>query len=161
MHFCLSTASPEWYQVLYTVLLCTYFKVFLVYLVISFCPEYHVLKFFVCFFFFLIGTVFHGLYWICYNTVSVFVFWFSGCEARGILAPQPGTEHTPLRWRRNLNPWTARGVPRLLFQTVLFTLCMPVNFPNYFRFWVLILLHFVRKHNCDLFKGIEALLFLP
>ena len=152
MHFCLSTASPEWYQVLYTVLLCTYFKVFLVYLVISFCPEYHVLKFF----FF----DWDRFSWALLNLLQhcfcfcVLIFWLRGSP------PARDWTHTAALEEKSY-PWTARGVPRLLFQTVLFTLRMPVNFPNYVRFWVLILLHFVRKHDCDLFRGTEAVPFLP
>lgn len=43
----------------------------------------------------------------CYNTASVFVFFFSSQEACGILAPQPGTGTHKLLWtgRRSLHHW--------------------------------------------------------
>ena len=40
--------------------------------------------------------LFKSLYYICYNIVSVFMFWFFGCEACGILVPQSGIESAPL-----------------------------------------------------------------
>ena len=54
----------------------------------------HIVYFFslkssVCYFFKL------NLLWHCYR----FMFWFFGCEAFGILAPQPGIKATPLRWK--------------------------------------------------------------
>ena len=49
--------------------------------------------------FFLMWTIFKSLYWICYNIASVLYFvcvcvCVFGCEACGILTPQPGTEPT-------------------------------------------------------------------
>ena len=41
-----------------------------------------------------------------------FMFWFSGCEACGILIPSPGIKPAfPCKGRWSLNHWTAREVP--------------------------------------------------
>ena len=125
MHFSLSTASPEWHRVLYTVFLCAYFKVFLLYLMIFFVPIIICLSYYYCCF--LLGPFF--IVFIEFATILFLFLCFDFLAARhmGSQHPQPGTEHTPLHCqrRRNPNPCTAREVPRLLFQTV--------NFPKLFQ----------------------------
>ena len=61
---------------------------------------------------------FQSLYWICHSVVFLFFFlvWFFGLEARGILAPQPGTELTPpYIGKRSLSHQTTREFPISLF----------------------------------------------
>ena len=42
---------------------------------------------------------FLSAYWICHNVAPVLFFgFFFGHDARGILAPQPGIEPSPLHW---------------------------------------------------------------
>ena len=45
----------------------------------------------------------------------LFMLWFFGHEACGILAPLPGIETTTPALEGSLNHWTARQVPKLLF----------------------------------------------
>ena len=42
-----------------------------------------------------------------------FFFFFFGCEACGILAPQPGSNPHSLHWKHSLNHWTTREVPHI------------------------------------------------
>lgn len=80
--FLSSTASPEWHRVLYTVFLCAYFKLFLLYLVISFCPNYHLLKLLLLLF--LLGPFF--IVFIEFTTI-LFLFLCFDFLAAGISAP--------------------------------------------------------------------------
>lgn len=126
-------------SVLYTVFLCAYFKLFLLYLVISFCPNYHLLKLLLLLF--LLGPFF--IVFIEFTTI-LFLFLCFDFLAAGSQHPQPGTEHTPLHCqkRRNLTPALPEKSP------VIISNC---EFPKLFQVLSSNCIPFVRKHNCNLF----------
>ena len=88
--------------------------VFLVHCLRNTTKLYDFLSFFLSFF--LMWTIFNGLCWICYNTVSVlcFVFLPSRYVGCGILALLPENKHTPPALEGKLfNHWATREVCKL------------------------------------------------
>ena len=67
------------------------------------------------FFFFLMWNIF-SLYWICYNIASVFMFWlFWPWSMWDPSSPTRDWNCTPCIGRQNLNHWTAREVPVIIY----------------------------------------------
>ena len=66
------------------------------------------------FFFFWMWTILKSLHWICYNTVSVYVFWPRGMWDLSSLTRDRTC--TPCTGMQSLNHWTARKVSRTDFK---------------------------------------------
>ena len=60
------------------------------------------------------------------------MFWFFGCEAFGILDPQPGTNSCTGKW--SLNLWTAREVPPGLISKFFLKKLLVMSFFFFFVF---------------------------
>ena len=57
-----------------------------------------------------------------------FFFWLRH-KAWWILVPWAGIKPTPLHWKRSLNHWTTREVPRVFFSTSMITSQLPLLVP--------------------------------
>ena len=62
--------------------------------------------------FFLMWTIFKVFIEFVTILLLFYVFSFFGCEACGILAPQPGMEPAPSHWEAKSEPLDHQGSPR-------------------------------------------------
>ena len=84
-----------------------------------------------CFCFsFLVWTIFKVFNELVTVLLLLFMFWFFGHEACGILAPNQGSNLHPCMGRQNLNHWTTKEVLHMLFNYV-------ISVPNFSGVWVL------------------------
>ena len=98
-----------------------------------------------------------SLYSICYNIASVFMFWFFGWEACGILAPWPGIKPAPPALEvQSLNHQTTREVPKIhwIFVSMNYLLkqaSLTSKLLECYRITLVLEYHMVQVHNNSVF----------